>query len=89
MNDDLARMFRMFSRIPNGLNSFAEVVRFHIVTLGGEKIEQRLSSFEGKDDREALDDPQYIKVGVLQWHLAECHSKTYILSSMTGYPEFT
>lgn len=37
---DLTRMFKLFSRITNGLEPVAEAVRQHIVEVGEEKIEQ-------------------------------------------------
>lgn len=38
---DLARMFRLFARLPEGLPPMAEIVRQHILALGNEKLEQR------------------------------------------------
>ena len=46
MNEDLARMYRMFSRIPDGLNPIAEILRQHIVVLGLEKSELRMARAE-------------------------------------------
>jgi hypothetical protein len=62
MLDDLARLYKLFSQIANGLHPIAEILRVHILTLGNEKIEQRLSRSEGKDEKELSDDPQFIKV---------------------------
>lgn len=61
MLDDLSRMYRLFSRVPNGLNPIADVLRQHILSLGNEKIEQRVSRSEGKEEKDMTDDPEYIK----------------------------
>jgi cullin 1 len=62
MNEDLSRMYRLFSRITNGLDPIAEIFRSHITDMGTEKIEQRLSRCEGAaKDKETNDDPEFIK----------------------------
>ena len=61
MLDDLSRMYRLFSRVPNGLNPIADVLRQHILNLGNEKIDQRTTRNEAKEDKDMTDDPEYIK----------------------------
>jgi cullin 1 len=46
-NEDLARMFRLFSRIPDGLVPMAEIFRGHVTYVGAEKIDARLARCEG------------------------------------------
>lgn len=75
-HEDISRMYRLFSRITDGLVPIAEIFRQHITDIGTEKIEQRLSRCEGdstatsgapagkKDaskDKETSDDPEFIK----------------------------
>lgn len=45
MNEDLSRMYRLFSRIPEGLVPVAEIFKTHITEMGNEKIEQRLARY--------------------------------------------
>lgn len=45
MNEDLSRMFRLFSRIIDGLVPVAEIFKSHITDMGNEKIEQRLARY--------------------------------------------
>lgn len=61
MLEDLSRIYRLFSRVPNGLNPIADILRQHILNLGNEKIEQRVNRTEGKEDKDRSDDPEYIK----------------------------
>lgn len=68
MVDDLSRMYRLFSRITDGLVPVAEIFKVHITDLGGEKITQRLARVEtaAKEgdkggEKESNDDPQFIK----------------------------
>ena len=70
MLDDLARMFRLFSRIPKGLVPMADIVKQHIADVGNDKVEQRLVrgaagggavGAESKEDKESNDDPQFVK----------------------------
>jgi len=62
MYEDLSRMYRLFSRIPDGLAPISDIFRQHIVGLGSEKIEQKLVRMEQADKKvEGNDDPQFIK----------------------------
>lgn len=77
--DDLSRLFRLFSRISNGLIPVAEAFKQHIVDLGSDKIEQRLNRVEGgdkdkKEDKESSDDPQFVK------DLLQLHDKHWLMS---------
>jgi len=67
MLEDLSRMYRLFSRITDGLVPISDIFRQHILDRGNEKINQRLSRVESKDEtgkekeKETNDDPQFIK----------------------------
>ena len=47
MLSDLSRVYRLFSRISGGLSPVADIFRQHIIDLGSEKIDQRLSRVSG------------------------------------------
>ena len=61
--EDLARMYRLFQRISNGLEPIAEVVKQHILDVGNEKVEQRMTRLENADSSkvDSADDPQFIR----------------------------
>lgn len=68
MYDDLSRMFRLFSRVDNGLEPIAHIFKSHITNQGNEKIEERLSRVNSSEkdkkvaaEKESADDPQFIK----------------------------
>jgi cullin 1 len=74
-------MFRLFSRLPDGLQPIAEIFQSHIQSLGNDKIEQRTARQAeagiiaapgggptGKE-KDAVNDPQFIK------DLLELHDK--------------
>jgi cullin 1 len=44
--DDLARLFRLFSRLPDSLTPIADIFRQHVIDCGEEKIDQRMSRLE-------------------------------------------
>jgi cullin 1 len=62
MANDLARMYRLFGRVSQGLTPVAEILRQHILNLGNENVNQRTTRNEGKDEKELNDDPQFVKV---------------------------
>jgi cullin 1 len=49
--DDIGRMYRLFSKFPEGLTPMAEIMRLHITELGTDIIEQRKQRLAGKDGR--------------------------------------
>lgn len=62
--EDLSRMYRLFQRISNGLEPIAELVKQHILDIGNEKVEQRLTRLESENkegNKDSNDDPQFIK----------------------------
>lgn len=78
MLEDLARLYKLFSRIHNGLDPIAEIFKQHILNIGNEKIEAYVARCEsetgGKEGEKASsssdkDDPQFIK------DLLEVHAK--------------
>lgn len=46
--DDLARLYRLFNRISNGLDPIAEIFRNHILAIGTEKIEAYIARCEAE-----------------------------------------
>ena len=50
MTEDLSRMYRLFSRILDGLIPIADIFKRHILDMGNEKINQRLARVEAKDE---------------------------------------
>ena len=46
--EDLSRMFRLFSRLPEGLAPMADIFRVHVEALGMGLIAQRSNRIEGK-----------------------------------------
>lgn len=46
MNDDLSRIYRLFSRVPEGLVPVSEIFKSHLIDLGNEKVDQRLARAE-------------------------------------------
>lgn len=61
MFSDLARMYRLFSRIPDGLSPIADHVRCHIASLGNDKIDQRMQRLSASEEKESNEDPQFVK----------------------------
>ncbi len=53
MLDDLARLYRLFNRVPHGLEPIAEIFKTHILDAGKEKIEQRLVRLESGNTGDA------------------------------------
>jgi cullin 1 len=48
MLDDLSRLFKLFSRISNGLDPIAEIFKQHILNIGNEKIEAYVARCESE-----------------------------------------
>jgi len=46
MYDDLSRLFRLFARVPEGLEPIAAIFKAHVLDVGQEKISQRLNRLE-------------------------------------------
>lgn len=67
MNDqaaDLSRMFRLFSRIPTGLQAMADIFKAYITEIGSDKIAERLARIEiavSAGERETNDDAQFVR----------------------------
>lgn len=59
-NEHLSRMFRLFNKIPNGLEPIAKLVREHIEEKGKEIVDTRASQVKeaGKDN---ANDPTFVK----------------------------
>lgn len=59
--DDLARMFRLFSRIKNGLDPIADLVQKHITAVGNDIVDKRANAVAEGNIKDAASDPEYIK----------------------------
>mmetsp|Transcript_2023 Transcript_2023/g.6133 ORF Transcript_2023/g.6133 Transcript_2023/m.6133 type:complete len:747 (+) Transcript_2023:133-2373(+) len=58
--DDLSRMYRLFSRVPNGLPPMAALVRAHIEAMGNDVINRREQRLE-TGEKESNQDPAFVK----------------------------
>lgn len=59
--DDLARMYRLFSRIKNGLEPIADLVQKHITAVGNDIVEKRANAVTSGNIKDASSDPAFIK----------------------------
>ncbi|OQR97158.1 CULlin protein 1 [Achlya hypogyna] len=59
--EDLSRMFRLFSRVPEGLAPIATLVRRHIETVGNEIVERRTAAIASDNIKDPASDPTFIK----------------------------
>jgi cullin 1 len=60
--DDLARMYRLFSRIKNGLEPIADLVQRHITAVGNDIVEKRANAIASAGNiKDAASDPAFIK----------------------------
>ncbi|GLD93367.1 hypothetical protein PINS_up001959 [Pythium insidiosum] len=59
--DDLARMYRLFSRIKHGLEPIADLVQKHITAVGNDIVEKRANAVAEGNIKDAASDPEYIK----------------------------
>lgn len=59
--DDLSRMYRLFSRVPNGLLPMAKIVQAHIEHMGGEVINQREARINEEGEKDSNQDPNFVK----------------------------
>ena len=67
-SEDLQRMFRLFSRLDNGLAPIANIVERFISDMGNEVVKQRQSRLES-GEKDKNDDPAFVKA------LLELHEK--------------
>lgn len=59
-SDDLSRMFRLFSRVPNGLPPMAALVRAHVEAMGNDVINRREQRLEN-GEKATNQDPAFVK----------------------------
>ncbi|DBA04843.1 TPA: hypothetical protein N0F65_004480 [Lagenidium giganteum] len=59
--DDLARMYRLFSRVTNGLEPISDLVQKHITAVGNDIVEKRAAAVASGNIKDAASDPQFIK----------------------------
>jgi cullin 1 len=59
-SEDLQRMFRLFSRLENGLNPMAAILQNFISSMGDDIINRRQARLDG-GEKDKSDDPKFIK----------------------------
>jgi cullin 1 len=59
--EDLARMYRLFSRFKGGLEPIAALVQKHITNVGNDIVEKRASAVISGNIKDASSDPAFIK----------------------------
>jgi cullin 1 len=59
-SEDLQRMFRLFSRLENGLNPMANILQNFITTTGEDIINRRKARLDG-GEKDKNDDPKFVK----------------------------
>lgn len=59
--DDLSRMYRLFSRVENGLVPMAKIVQGHIEKMGNEIINQREARIEKEGEKDSNQDPNFVR----------------------------
>ncbi|RLN47166.1 hypothetical protein BBJ29_004981 [Phytophthora kernoviae] len=59
--DDLARMYRLFSRLKNGLEPIADLVQKHITAVGNDIVDKRANAVATGNVRDPSSDPTFIK----------------------------
>ncbi|CAK4609205.1 hypothetical protein AeMF1_020873 [Aphanomyces euteiches] len=60
-SEDLSRMYRLFARVPDGLNPIAVLVRRHIETVGNEIVDRRTQAIVSDNIKDPSSDPTFIK----------------------------
>jgi len=58
---DLARMYRLFARVPNGLPPMAALVKAHVEAMGNDIVARREAKLEAGKEKEANQDPAFVK----------------------------
>mmetsp|Transcript_22281 Transcript_22281/g.55184 ORF Transcript_22281/g.55184 Transcript_22281/m.55184 type:complete len:741 (+) Transcript_22281:94-2316(+) len=59
-SEDLQRMFRLFSRLENGLNPMADILKNFVIYSGEEIIARRKARLDG-GEKDKNDDPKFVK----------------------------
>eukprot|EP00752_Nemacystus_decipiens_P005718 g5175.t1 len=59
-SDDLSRMYRLFNRLPKGLEPMAEIIKDHITEMGTAIIKRREAKIEG-GEKDTNQDPNFVK----------------------------
>jgi len=82
-SEDLQRMFRLFSRLDNGLPPMASIVQEFISSMGHEILNQRQARLDS-GEKDSNDDPQFVKA------LLALHEKYLgvITTDFSGHSEF-
>mmetsp|Transcript_23586 Transcript_23586/g.33795 ORF Transcript_23586/g.33795 Transcript_23586/m.33795 type:complete len:737 (+) Transcript_23586:90-2300(+) len=65
-SEDLQRMYRLFSRLENGLNPMATIVQSFIAEMGKGIIDRRQARLDG-GEKDKPDDPKFVK-GLIDLH---------------------
>mmetsp|Transcript_24749 Transcript_24749/g.80040 ORF Transcript_24749/g.80040 Transcript_24749/m.80040 type:complete len:784 (-) Transcript_24749:368-2719(-) len=58
---DLARMYRLFARVPNGLPPMAALVKAHVEAMGNDVVARREAKLEAGKEKDANQDPTFVK----------------------------
>ncbi len=82
--EDLARMYRLFSRVENGLVPMAAILKEHITHMGEDIIQQRETMIENEAEKESPNDPTFVNL------LLALHDryKTFVSEQFDGNPLF-
>ncbi|GMF25970.1 unnamed protein product [Phytophthora fragariaefolia] len=59
--EDLARMYRLFARLKNGLEPIADLVQQHITAVGNDIVAKRANAVASGNVRDPSSDPTFIK----------------------------
>ncbi|CAN0082471.1 unnamed protein product, partial [Ectocarpus sp. 6 AP-2014] len=59
-SDDLSRTYRLFNRLPQGLEPMAEIIKDHITEMRNEIIKRRDAKIEG-GEKDTNKDPNFVK----------------------------
>jgi Ca2+-binding EF-hand superfamily protein len=54
-------MYRLFSRVPNGLQPMAKIVQGHIEKMGNEIVNQREARIQEEGEKDSNQDPGFVK----------------------------
>ena len=58
---DLARMYRLFARVPNGLPPMAALVKAHVEAMGNDVVARREAKLEAGKEKDSNQDPMFVK----------------------------
>jgi cullin 1 len=82
--EDLARVFRMFSKVPDGLAPVAKIVQEHVEDAGRVVLKSREAKTLAPDFKDSVEAPEFVK------ELLELHERyrTLVTEQFSGDPLF-